>query len=326
MIQKKKVGKSAVAISELVLGTWAMGGTYWGEADDRESIRTIHAAVDCGMNTLDTAEAYNNGYSEQVIGRAIQGRVHDVVISSKVANYHMAYDDLIASCERSLRNLGRDYIDLYFLHWPSHCFGHTPVPLEETLRALQDLLSAGKIRAVGLSNFEQEDFEHAGKHLRVDAYQPPYNMLWRRADDMLAYCRERDISIISYSSAAQGLLTGTIPPDYAFAEGDNRKNTPLFQPENRERAAALVEQIRPFAQRYNKTLTQLVLRWTMQVPGITAPIVGARTPGEVADNAGAAGWQLPAADFKAIDGISREFCDLLPNYRSYFDTGIVDAK
>jgi aryl-alcohol dehydrogenase-like predicted oxidoreductase len=319
-MKKKLLGKSKVEISEIVLGCWAMGGEFWGGTDDEKSINAIRAAFDLGITTLDTAEAYNKGYSERVIAQALKGIKNDVVISSKVASSHLAYDQVIEACERSLVNLNRDYIDIYFLHWPSR----EGVPLEETMKAMDKLKKDGKIKCIGLSNFGKDSFELAKSITEVDAYQPPYNLLWRGIDkEMLPYCIENDIGVMPYSPIAQGLLTGKFSLGHQFPEGDTRGRTPLFQPENMKRALILVEQLKPFAEKYDKTLAQLSMRWVMQVSGITAPIVGGRNAKQVKENVGAVGWAIEDSDFEKIDELSREFCDALPNYASYFNKTIV---
>lgn len=322
-MQKKCVGKSGVTVSEIALGTWAMGGTYWGPSDDAESIRAIHAALDHGINMLDTAEAYNDGYSERVIGRAIAGRKDQVVISTKAANYHSSYKDVKAACERSLKNLGRDYVDIYFLHWPSTEFGHEYVPFEETLQGIAELKAEGKIRAFGLSNFQKQDFEFAAKHVRVDAYQPPFNLLWRAADEMIDFCYGQNIAVFPYASVAQGLLTGMVPPNYVCGEGDKRCTTPLFQPENMKKAWDMVVELRRYAEKYEKTLVQFVLRWMLQKEGITAPLVGGRTDREIEDGVGATGWLIEKGDWLTVDSLSRAFYNSLPRYRNYFSTEIL---
>lgn len=323
-MQKKKVGTSDVQISEMILGCWVMGGAQWGGADDNESIRAIHAARDAGMTTLDTAEGYNNGYSETIVGRAIQDHPHDYVISTKVGAKHLRRDVLKETCESSLRRLGRDYLDIYFVHWPSNAFGGELVPFDETMIAMEDLKKEGKIRAIGLSNFGLEDFEEAKKYARVDVYQPPFNMLWRKIEEeMLPYCVKNDISVMAYSPIAQGLLTGKFTMETKFAEGDARSETPLFLPENRVRALELVEKMRPLTEKYGQTLAQIAIRWVMQFPGITAPIVGGRTAEQVCENVGATGWEMEAQDFDLINEWSREFWSNTPKYRHFFNTEIV---
>jgi aryl-alcohol dehydrogenase-like predicted oxidoreductase len=324
MLKRRKIGKSAVESSEIILGCWVMGGERWGGADDNESIAAIHKAIDLGMNTLDTAEAYNNGYSESIIGRAIKGRVYDVVISSKVQESHMKHDEVIAACERSLKRLGRDYIDIYFLHWPAGYFGGPGALLEETMGAMVELQKAGKIRAIGMSNFSLEEFEIAGEAARIDAYQPPFNILWRGAEpEMFPYCIKNDIAVLPYSPIAQGLLSGKFKPGHIFRDGDTRHTTPLFREGPMERAIILNEKLKPIAGKYGKTLAQLAIRWVCQFPGVTAPIAGGRNSRQVLENAGGAGWTLSGDDFAFIDSLSREFHDLLPNYKNYFDTTIV---
>ena len=324
MLARKKVGKSDVEISDIILGCWVMGGDYWGGADDEESIMAIHKAIDLGMNTLDTAEVYNNGYSENIIGRAIKNRVHDVVISTKVAEYNMRHDDVIAACEKSLKRLCRDYIDIYFLHWPAGSFGGPKASLAETMGAMEELQKAGKIRAIGMSNFNMEEFEEARKFIQVDIYQPPFNILWRGSEAVFfPYCMNNDIAIISYSPIAQGILSGKFKLGHVFKEGDSRANTPLFQSGPLERAITLNEKIKPIADKYGKTMAQLAIRWVSQFPGVTAPIVGGRNTSQVEENAGGAGWILSKEDFDFIENLSKEYREQLPNFKHYFDTEII---
>lgn len=323
-MQRKKIGNSDVHVSEIILGCWVMGGENWGGADDNESIRAIHAALDTGINTLDTAEAYNNGYSETIIGKAIRGRENKYVISSKATYLHSKRDALRLACENSLKRIGRDYLDIYFLHWPSYSFGGESVPLEETMSALAELKQEGKIRTIGLSNFSISEFEEAQKYARVDVYQPPFNILWRRMEaEHLAYCLENNISIIPYSPIAQGLLSGKFSMDSKFTGDDIRPGTPLFQPNNMKHALELIEKLRPIADKYDRTLAQLALRWVMQFPGIAAPIVGARTDRQVRENAGAAGWAIEREDFEQINAWSRGFWIQMPKYNHFFDATVL---
>jgi aryl-alcohol dehydrogenase-like predicted oxidoreductase len=324
VLSRKKAGGSGVEISEIILGCWVMGGERWGGADDNESIRAIHRAIDLGMNTLDTAEAYNNGYSEDIIGRAVRGRSHEVVISSKVQESHMRRGDLVAACERSLKRLGRDCIDIYFLHWPAGYFGGPRASLAETMEAMAGLREAGKIRAIGMSNFTKEQFEEAGKTVKVDICQPPFNILWRGSEaGLFPYCVQHNIAIVPYSPIAQGLLSGKFRPGHVFREGDSRGTTPLFQSGPMERALALTGKLKPIADKYGKTMAQLAIRWASQFPGVTSPIVGGRNPAQVEENSGGAGWVLSGEDFDFIENLSKEYHAALPKFKNYFDTEIV---
>jgi len=323
-MQKKRVGSSDVQITEMVLGCWVMGGTQWGGAVDEDSIRAIHAARDVGVDTLDTAEGYGNGCSETVVGRAIREHPHDYVISTKVGARHLKHDDLKEACENSLKRLGRDFIDIYYVHWPADAFGGAPVPFDETIGAMAELKKEGKIRAIGLSNFTVEDFEQARKIVDVDVYQPPFNILWRRIEEKeLPYCKETGTSIMAYSPIAQGLLSGKFTMDSAFREGDARSTVPVFFPENRSRAIQLIEKIKPLTEKYNKSVAQIAINWVMQFPGITAPIVGGRTAKQVLENVGATGWALDPEDFVMIDELSKEFWSRTPRYKSFFDGTII---
>jgi aryl-alcohol dehydrogenase-like predicted oxidoreductase len=326
MLAKKTLGKSGVEISEIILGCWVMGGEAWGGADDVESVKAIHKAIEMGMNTLDTAEAYNKGYSENIIGKAIKGRINDVVISSKVQENHMKHDDVISACEGSLKRLGRDHLDVYFLHWPAGFFGGPEALLEETMGAMAELKKAGKICAIGLSNFNEAQFETASKVERIDAYQPPFNILWRGDEEsMFAYCMKNNIAIVPYSPIAQGLLSGKFRTGHVFKEGDNRVNTPLFQKEIMEEVMTINAKIELIAKAYNKTLAQLAIRWVCEFPGITAPIVGGRNPAQVIENIGGTGWKLDKKHFDSINMLSIEFYKKLPRFRSYFSTEIVSS-
>ena len=215
------------------MGTWQAGKDMWAGIDDAQSTQAIKAAYDAGITTFDTAEVYGSGHSERVVGNALYDVRDRVVIATKVFSNHLQYNQVIGACHGSLKNLNTDYIDLYQIHWPPGSFGAKKVPLEETMRAMTDLKAQGKIRAIGVSNFSRSQLEEAATFGRVDSLQPPYSLFWRKVEtDALPYCRKNNITVLAYSSMAQGLLTGKFGPDHTFAKGDHRFRNKLFQPEN----------------------------------------------------------------------------------------------
>jgi aryl-alcohol dehydrogenase-like predicted oxidoreductase len=210
--------------------------------------------------------------------------------------------------------LQTDHIDLYQVHWPSGTWGGPIIPIEETMGSLLKLKEEGKIRAIGVSNFSGEQIEEALEFGQIDSLQPPYSLLWRSFEDngTFATCAIHDIGIISYSSIAQGLLTGKFNLDNKPGEGDNRARSILFQGDHFERALAAVEKLKPLAQKYSCSLAQLATAWVLAQPGITSAIVGARKPQQITDIAGAAKLQLEESDLQEMERIGREVTSQFP--------------
>jgi len=305
------LGTSGIKISTIIMGTWQAGKDMWVGIDDAESIRGITAAYDAGITTFDTAEVYGNGHSEKIVGKALKDVRDNVVIATKVFSNHLEYPQVMDACHRSLKNLGTDYIDLYQIHWPPGSFGHKKVPLEETMGALGDLKAQGKIRAIGVSNFSGSQLEAAAAHGRIDSLQPPYSLFWRKVEtDALPYCLENDVTVLAYSSMAQGLLTGKFGPDHTFAKGDHRFRNKLFQPENYGRVQGALEKLRPIAAANDITLGQLALAWLVSRPGVCA-IAGARNAEQAAQNAAAGKVRLSEEDLAAVDNIGKTVTDPL---------------
>lgn len=300
-MQQRRLGSSPVSVSEIGLGTWGMSGAFWGAADDAESVRVIHRALELGVTLIDTAEAYGNGHSEEVLGAALADRRDKAVVATKVAPNHLDPADLVGALEGSLRRLQTDYVDIYFIHWP-----HPDYPIGDTMAALERLRADGKIRAVGVSNFSTRDIAAASEHGTIDVLQPPYNMLWREVEaEVLPFCRERSIGVMPYSGLAQGLLTGMLSRDTQFAEGDERRTTVLFQPGIYEQAIDAVEGLRPIAAKYGKSVPQLAVQWLTSRPGVSAPLLGARTVPEIEENVGSVGWTIAPEDVAAIDALTK---------------------
>jgi aryl-alcohol dehydrogenase-like predicted oxidoreductase len=310
----RELGRSGVRVSPIGVGTWPMSGAFWGAADDAESMRTIHRALERGVTLFDTAEGYGGGHAEEVLGRALAGRRHEAVIADKVSPTHLQPEAIRDAFAGSCARLGTDYIDVYFVHWPN-----IDVPIGAVMAELEAMRREGKIRAIGVSNFTAVEMAEAGQHGRIDVLQPPYNLFWRFIErDQLPYCREQQIGVMTYSSLAQGLLTGQLTRETVFAEGDERPRTVLFQPEHYGRCLDAVAAMRPIAARYGKTLAHAAIGWVTRQPGVTTALLGARTTGEIEENAGGVGWTMSDADWAAFDAPARAVFDGLPDYPDMF--------
>ncbi|MEM1367999.1 MAG: aldo/keto reductase [Cyanobacteria bacterium P01_H01_bin.15] len=310
-METRKLGKTEIEITPILMGTWQAGKRMWTGIDDEVSIRAIRGAVDAGISTIDTAEIYGEGHSERIVAQAIEGIRDRVVIASKVFANHLQYDAVIEACERSLKNLETDYLDLYQIHWPAGAFNSEIVPVSETMAALNQLKADGKIRAIGVSNFSREQLSEALQYGEIVSLQPPYSLFWRKVEaDAQPLCIENNITILAYSSMAQGLLTGKFGPNHQFAEGDHRSANVLFNSENYPRALAAIEQLKEIAAQYECSMAQLSLAWLIAQP-LTCAIAGARNMRQAQNNAGAGDVKLSAADIAKIDAIGRTVTDHL---------------
>lgn len=293
------------------MGTWQAGKDMWVGIDDAETQRAIRAAFDAGINTFDTAEAYGNGHSERILAKSLSGVRNQVIYATKVFANHLRRSQIFQSCERSLKNLKTDRIDLYQIHWPSGSFGSKKVPINETIDALNELKAQGKIRAIGVSNFSGNQLDEAAGYGEIVSLQPPYSLLWRHVEnDAMPYCIENDISILGYSPMAQGLLTGKFGPDHNFAEGDHRTKNRLFQPEIYRKILKALDQLRSIAEEYSCSLGQLALAWAIAQPQ-TCAIAGARSDKQAIQNAAATNIILASDVLDTIDSIGRTVTDHL---------------
>jgi len=310
-MEKRRLGKSDVEITPILMGTWQAGKKMWVGIEDADSIKAIRAAFEAGITTIDTAEVYGEGHSERIVAEALSDVRDSVEYATKVFANHLKYDQVIEACDRSLNNLKTDRIELYQIHWPSGSFNNEIVPIEETMSALNHLKEQGKIRAIGVSNFSRDQLEQAAKYGRIDSSQPPYSLFWRQVEkEAVPYCIENNISILAYSPLAQGLLTGKFDSGHKFDPQDNRAKNKLFQGENYERAQQALEKLRPIADRHQCTLAQLALAWLIAQPQ-TQAIAGARHPEQATANAQAASVKLSAAELQEIDAIGRIVTDHL---------------
>lgn len=327
-MEYKQLGKSPIKVSVITFGAWAIGGAMWGGTDEKESIEAIKASIDFGVTSIDTAPIYGFGKSEELVAKAVAGKRDKVQLLTKFSlrwdttegeQFFQLDEDgktysiycnakkksIIRECEDSLKRLKTDHIDLYQCHWRDHT-----TPIDETMGALDQLLKEGKILAAGVSNFTPEEIEQANKIVPIASNQPPYSMVLRDIEkDILPYCREHNIGLIVYSPLQRGLLTGKFKPDHKFAPGDHRANEPYFQPDYIRRVNSFLETLKPIADQYKATIAQLVLNWTIQQPGITAALVGARNAKQAKENAQAAILKISKSD---MDKISQLLSSLTP--------------
>ncbi len=311
MEARRELGKSGIHVSAIIMGMWQAGKEMWAGIDDQETHRALRAAFDAGINAFDTAEMYGNGHSERMLAAATADIRGQVIYMTKVFSNHLKYEQVIAACHRSLRNLKTDYIDLYQIHWPSGAWGSRPVPIEETMRALNDLKSQGKIRAIGVSNFSRAQIEDAARFGTIDSLQPPYSLFWRQVEkDVLPACAASGITVLAYSPMAQGILAGRFGAQPVFVKDDHRRGHRLFQPDIYPRVREALERLKPIADRNRVKLGQLALAWVIAHSGVCA-IAGARSAEQAAENARAATLALSAADRAEMDAIGQTVADAL---------------
>lgn len=310
-MQLRRLGKTDIHVSAIVMGTWQTGKSMWTGIDDEQSTHAIRSAMEAGITTFDTAEGYGNGHSEKVLGKVIGSHRGEVRILSKVFSNHLKYDQVIDACNRSLKNLGTDYLDLYQIHWPAGAFGSRIVPVEETMRALTHLKDQGKIRAIGVSNFSLDQLKEISAIGPIESLQPPYSLLWRHLEtDILAWCRDHQVTVLAYSPLAQGLLTGKFGPDHRFEKGDHRSKNRLFHANVFPQVQKVLDALRPIAAEKGLSMAQLALAWVIAKPGVCA-IAGARNARQSVDNAKAAEVTLSAAELAELERISRPVTDLI---------------
>jgi aryl-alcohol dehydrogenase-like predicted oxidoreductase len=306
------ISGTEMTTSRIALGTWAIGGWMWGGSDEAESIRTVHAALDQGINLIDTAPVYGFGVSEEIVGKAIEqkGRREDVLLATKVGLEwrngsifrNASRDRIRREIQDSLRRLRTDYIDIYQVHWPD-----SAVPIEETARTMQALYREGLIRAIGVSNYSPEQMDSFMAVSEVHTVQPPYNLFEREIErDVLPYARERRLSTLVYGSLCRGLLSGRMQSDTKFTGDDLRKADPKFQPPRYAQYLKAVQQLEDLAQkRYGKRVIDLAVRWTLDQPGVGTALWGARHPSQLEAVNGSQHWTLDADALAAIDQILR---------------------
>lgn len=303
-----QIGGTALQVSRIALGTWSIGGRDWGGTDEQDAIRTIHRALDLGINLIDTAPIYGHGRSEEIVAKALAGRREPVVIATKCGlewgdfgiRRNSRPQRIRQEIEDSLRRLRADSIDLYQVHWPD-----LETPFEETAKALDEMRRAGKVRALGVSNFSPEQADAFRRVAPVHTTQPPYNLFERAIErDVLPYARRHTITTLLYSPLCRSLLSGRMRRDTAFAAGDIRGEDPKFQAPRFHQYLEAVEALDRFArENYGKRVLHLAVRWILDQPGASVVLWGARRPEQLGAVPEVFGWSLDAAALKRIDEI-----------------------
>jgi myo-inositol catabolism protein IolS len=304
-MQYENVGTSKLKFSKIILGTWQAGKEMWADVDDQETTKAIRGAVDLGITTIDTAIVYGKGHSEQIIGEALKDVPRDQYqIATKVFANKLQYKQVLEECNKSLKNLQTDTIDLYQIHWPSGSFDSEIVPIEETMKALNKLKADGKILNIGVSNFSKQQLQEALQYGEIISNQPPYSLLWRYYDkETNPFCRKSNISILSYSPLAQGILTGKFERNHVFQPGDHRAANKLMQPEIFDKVEQVLEGLKKYADKYSVSIGNIALNWLISQPK-TFAIVGMRNLAQVQDTIKSCDFTLTVTEVQEIDKLS----------------------
>lgn len=316
MISSKPLGNSDLQISALGVGAWAMGGAgwkfSWGQQDDTDSIAAIRAALDAGMNWIDTAAVYGLGHSEEIVGQALKGLPRKPYVFTKCERNWNEQDEIYPSlkadsirkeCENSLRRLGVDVIDLYQIHWPE-----PDADIEEGWTEMARLKEEGKVRWIGVSNFNVEQLKRAEKIAPVTSLQPPYSLLARKSEsDILPFAEQSKIGVIVYSPMRAGLLTGKMTRERAqsLPAGDWRSRDKDFQEPALSRNLKVVDSLKNIADAHGRTPAEVALAWTLANPAVTAAIVGLRSASQVDGVKGALTFRLTGEEISQIENASR---------------------
>ena len=327
-MEYRYIGDSEINASVITFGAWAAGGWMWGSTDRKEAIEAIVAAYEVGVTTIDTAPIYGQGTSEEIVGEALKDIPRDktqiltkfglrwdlaegdFAFHSKKNNgedieiyKYAGKDSIIYECEQSLKRLGTDYIDLYQIHWPD-----STTPLDETFEAVAQLIEQGKIRYAGVCNYNAQLMAEAEKTLPLVSNQIPFSMVNRAVEDeTIPYCIKHNKAVLAYSPLERGLLTGKIHVGHQFQEGDHRAKHPHFQPDFIDKTNILLERIKPLADDKGVTLAQLVLRWTVERPGITIALAGARNAQQSVQNAKAMDFNLTQEELDFMNAVVDAF-------------------
>jgi aryl-alcohol dehydrogenase-like predicted oxidoreductase len=322
-MEYRQLADTDLHVSAITFGAWAAGGWMWGKTDRNDAIEAIKASYDLGVTSIDTAPIYGQGDSEDIVGEAIKGLPRDKVqILTKfgmrwnLAKGSLAFksknnsgedidiykyagkDSIIEECENSLKRLGTDYIDLYQIHWPD-----VTTPIAETMEAVSLLIKQGKVRHAGVCNYNAAQMKEAEETLKLASNQIPFSMVNRGVEhETVPYCIQHNKVVLAYSPLERGLLTGKMRTGQQFAEGDHRASNKFFADESIIKTNAFLEKIKPLADSKNATLAQLVIRWTIERPGITIALVGARNAEQAIQNAEAIKVTLTEDEIALING------------------------
>ena len=313
-MEQRQLGDTDLFSSSIGFGTWEMSTTMYGHIDVKEASDAVNAAIDHGITLFDTAEVYGPYHSEELLAKALGDKRKDIVLVSKVGfqydedgknlGRNSQYDHVIERAEGCLSRLETDFLDLLLIHWPDH-----DTPFEEPMRALEQLKQDGKIRHYGVSNFTPEMMDECEKYGHLAANQVGYHMFDRRMEsEVLPYCLNKNIGFMAYGTLGFGLLSGAFTPETRFGDGDWRSSgiafqLPLFREEEFAKELKVVERLKAIARRYDKSVAQMAIAWTLGHPAVSVGLVGVRNEWELKENVAAVEWELNTEIREEIDSI-----------------------
>jgi aryl-alcohol dehydrogenase-like predicted oxidoreductase len=301
-----ELGNTGLEVSAIAQGTWALGAAGWGDIDDKNSIKTIRKAVDLGVTLIDTAPIYGMGHSEEVVGKAVAGMRDKVVIATKCGLVSgegnkvervLTAESIRKEVDVSLKRLDTDYIDIYILHWPD-----VNTPVEESLGEMERLQRAGKIKHIGVSNFDRELLERSMKATKIACIQPQLSLLSQESLDLIEFAGDNGIGVLTYGSLAAGMLTGKVKEIPKFEKHDIRANFyPFYKEPMFSKALKLIEVLRNISRDHSMPVSSVAINWIIQQPGVTSALTGATMPDQIAENALAGSWNLSPDELALID-------------------------
>ncbi len=303
----RQLGSSDLVVSPVSLGTWPMAGVTSLDVNDDDSLATLRACAELGINFIDTAYCYGSqGESENLVRRALAESRDQFLLASKCGIHYNTEgnqtgdarpETILSECDESLRRMGTDRIDLYYLHSPD-----PNVPVAESAGAIRKLMLAGKVRYAGASNCNLEQIQEFHAACPLTAVQLPYNMLQRDIEQLtVPWCREKNVAVIVYWALMKGLLAGRLDSLDQLAENDSRRKYPMYQGEEWEKNQAFIAQLQEIASECGQTVAQVVVNWTIHQPGITVALCGAKHPWQLEETAAAMKWQLTPAQLQTVD-------------------------
>jgi myo-inositol catabolism protein IolS len=306
------MGKNILKPSKFGLGCWPLGGDHWGTQNDRDSMATIAKAFESGINHFDTAQMYGRGHGEELLGKALKNNRDKAFIATKIL--YLPKEKVDGAVAISLRRLQTDYVDLLYIHWPKK-----NSDLAGMMEAIEGLRSKGVIRLIGVSNFSTAHMLEVMKAGKIDIHQLCYNVLWRREErDAIPFCRQHGIAIVTYSSLAEGILTGKFGAELNFSQGDHRKYTVLFEKEVWPKVHASVEKLKMAADEAKRPLAHCAIQWLLSQKGVVSVLVGSRTPEQVINNVGSLEGTVGQPVLDRMTEISNELAPSIPDEGNIF--------
>ena len=306
-MQYQEFGKTGLRVSKLCLGTWGIGGAGWDSYSDESRMDAIKAALECGINFIDTAPAYNAGKAECYVGETLNKlkKRREVVISTKCGNKFVdgkylrcgSKESILKQCDESLKNLKTDYIDIYLVHWPD-----PDVELEETIDAVSTLKKEGKILHAGVSNFSKEQIEEVQKYCKIEAFQPQYSLADRKDEKLIRWAYEQGLGIMTYGTLGGGILTGNYRKLRTFEQTDSRNRFyPYFKEPLFSKVMLLLRTMDQISEERNVPLSQIALNWTLQRPFISSCIIGAQSRDKIEENCKVFEWKLSDDEMQLLE-------------------------